>query len=49
MEEHAEADNGSIDQQTAHYRHDHSLDTNKIRVSKNNRKRYQKSQLHLEP
>lgn len=43
MEEHAEADNGSIDQQTAHYRHDHCFDANKIRVSKNNREGYQRS------
>lgn len=37
VEEHAEADDGPVDQQTTNYGHDHGFDLNEVRVRKNNR------------
>lgn len=35
LEEHAEADDGSVDQQAAQYRHDHSLDLDEVGMREN--------------
>lgn len=37
VEEHAEADDGSVDEETAGHRHDHGLNLDEARVRKNNR------------
>lgn len=37
MEEHAEADDGSVNQQTTNYGHDHGFNLDEVRVRENNR------------
>lgn len=40
MEEHTETDNGSVDQQTTGYGHDHSFDLDEVGMRQNDGKGY---------
>lgn len=43
LEEHAEADDGAVDEETAYYRHDHGLNLDEVCVGEDNGERYGKT------